>query len=240
MAIIEALMKRLLNKATVVHKAPLTREVYHIKIQSESIKEATFLPGYFLRVGVGIDIDGLSTKDKIRSYSVWNLDKAKGIIDLAVATESKGPGAEWAKNCKVNDTLYFAWHKGKFIVDDSADSYLMIGDLSALAHLYCINDHLSGKQVESIIYSQDKNDLFANLDGSKPFNFYQLPQNPTAELIAQIQEVLPKMNGNKQVYIGGDSRVCVALTQYFRNELGWSKDQLKVKPFWNPEKKGLE
>jgi NADPH-dependent ferric siderophore reductase len=117
----------------------------------------------------------------------------------------------------------------------------MIGDLSALAHLYCIKGNLAAnKKVESIIYSQDKNDLFADLDGSNPLNFYQLPPNPTAELIRQIQGVIPKMHGKKVVYIGGDSRVCVALTQYFRNELGWSKDQLKVKPFWNPEKKGLE
>ncbi len=42
------------------------------------------------------------------------------------------------------------------------------------------------------------------------------------------------------VYIAGDSRVCVALNHYFRKELHWDSKQIKTKPFWNPEKTGLE
>ena len=241
MAILEAVMKRLLNKATIIHKATLTPAVYHIRIQSDSIKKATYVPGYFLRVAVGLDKDELSAKDKLRSYSVWEIDSKKGTIDLAIATESNGPGAQWATQCNIGDTLYFAWHKGKFLVDDTADSYLMIGDLSSLAHLHAINRNLTGKKkVKSIIYHQDTLDLYPDINNSNPFTFYQLPQNPIEALIKQIELVMPEMEGNKLVYIAGDSRVCVALTQYFRKELQWPTSQLKVKPFWNPDKKGLE
>ena len=241
MAIIETFMKRLLNKAVVVYKTALTPVVYHIRIQSESIKQATFVPGYFLRVAVGLDNNELSTKDKIRSYTVWNIDTDKGTIDMAVATESNGPGAQWATQCKVGDQLYFAWHKGKFLVDDTADSYLMIGDLSSLAHLYEIKRNLpEDKIVKSIIYHQNTQDLFPDIDGANPFTFTQLPQNPGSALIQHIDALIPGMEGNKLVYIAGDSRVCVTLSQYFRKDLQWSNSQLKVKPFWNPEKKGLE
>nr|WP_197482116.1 SIP domain-containing protein [Polaribacter atrinae] len=48
------------------------------------------------------------------------------------------------------------------------------------------------------------------------------------------------MKGIKMVYIAGDSRVCIALNQYFRKELNWNTKQIKTKPFWNPDKKGLE
>ena len=241
MAIIEAVMKRLLNKATVVYKTELTPAVYHIRIQSESIKGASFVPGYFLRLTVGLNDDSLSAKDKIRSYSVWELDSKKGTIDLAISTEGNGPGARWAAQCKEGEVVYFAWHKGKFLVDNSADSYLMIGDLSSLAHLYEINGNLTGnKKVKSLIYHQNTRELYPDLDGSTPFAFRQLPKNPTEALIPQIEDLLSEMEGTKMVYIAGDSRVCVALTQYFRNQLQWPSSQLKVKPFWNPEKKGLE
>ncbi len=234
-------MKRLLNKATVVYKASLTPSVYHIRIESESIKKATFVPGYFLRIAVGLGSDELSTKDKIRSYSVWDIDIEKGTIDLAMATESHGPGAQWVTQCKVGDPLYFACHKGKFLVDDTADSYLMIGDLSALAHLYELNRNFEGrKTVKSIIYHPNTEHLFADIDGSNPFTFTQLPQNPAAALIEQIQGLIPQMRGKKIAYIAGDSRICQALTQYFRKELQWTSSQLKIKPFWNPDKKGLE
>jgi NADPH-dependent ferric siderophore reductase len=48
------------------------------------------------------------------------------------------------------------------------------------------------------------------------------------------------MKGKQMVYIAGDSRVCVALNYYFKNYLNWNTKQIKTKPFWNPEKKGLE
>lgn len=172
MAILEAFMKRLLNKATVVYKAKLSPAVYHIRISSEPIKKATFVSGYFLRVAVGLDNEELSTKDKTRSYSVWDIDPQKGTIDLAIATDGNGPGAQWAPQCQVGDALYFAWHKGKFLVDNTADSYLMIGDLSALAQLYEIRRNLGGnKTVKSIIYHHNTGHLFADIDGTTPFTF---------------------------------------------------------------------
>ena len=96
------------------------------------------------------------------------------------------------------------------------------------------------KQVASILYSQQKSDLFPDVDGSLPFDFYELPRNPREEVIAKVKEIAPKLKGKKIVYIAGDSRICVALKKFFRNELGWETRQIKTKPFWNPEKKGLE
>lgn len=241
MGIIETIVKRLLQEATIVHKSELSNSVYHIRIQSENIKKAAFIPGYFLRLAVGIGNHEASIKDMVRSYTVWKIDKSNGTIDLAIATHSAGIGAQWAAQCKIGDSVFFAWHKGKFLVDDAADSYLMIGDLSSLAHLYEINRNLSkGKNIQSIFYSPDIHDLFPDIDGSTPFSFYKMPINPIDLIIEKINETLPKMTGKTMVYIAGDSRICVALSQYFRKELKWGNRQLKVKPFWNPQKKGLE
>ena len=241
MGILDNLVKRFGEQGTIEQKIKLSEAVYHIRIQSESIKKAEFIPGYFLRLGIGIGLNDRSFKDKVRSYSVWNIDKANGTMDLAIATHSNGVGADWIKHCKTGLAITFVWKKGKFILDENADSYLMIGDLSALSHLYIINRSIAkAKQVESILYSQNKNDLYADIDGTTPFNFYELPQNPTEEIIAKVKEIVPNMTGRKMVYIGGDSRVCVALNQYFRNELNWESKQIKTKPFWNPNKKGLE
>ncbi len=241
MGIVENLLKTILQEATIENKTKLSDSVYHIRIKSESIKNADFTPGYFLRLGIGIDKKELSLKDKVRSYSVWNINKNTGCIDLAVATHSKGIGAEWAEHCKVGDQIYFKWKKGNFIVDDNADSYLMIGDLSALSHLYIINRDLpKDKKVESILYSEKLNELFEDINGTKPFDFYEMPQNPYEEIISRVKQIVPKMTGSKMVYIGGDSRICVALNQYFRKELNWVTKHVKTKPFWNPDKKGLE
>lgn len=242
MAIVENLLKKLwLQDAVIDKKTKLSESAYQIRIKSESIRKADLSPGYFLRIGVGIGREELSLNDKVRSYSVWDIDKSNGTIELAVATHSEGIGAKWAEQCKAGDKLYFAWQKGGFLVDDSADSYLMIGDLSALSHLYVIRRNLSrDKKIESILYSRYKDELFPDINGTTPFHFYELPQNPYEEIISKIKEVLPLMTGRKIVYIAGDSRICVALSRYFRKDLQWDAKQIKIKPFWNPNKKGLE
>ncbi|MHA7943880.1 siderophore-interacting protein [Formosa sp. 3Alg 14/1] len=240
MSIIENILKKVvLETASISDKAQLSPSVYKIQLKSERFKAADFELGYFLRLGVGIDNDTLAMKDKVRSYSVWDIDKTKGTIDLAIATESRGIGAHWVMNCKVGETVYFKWKKGNFLLDLTADSYLMIGDVSALSHMYMLNRHLPEKQVESIIYS-DLNHVFEDTDGSNPFNFYNLKPNAIADILKLVNDMIPKMKGNRMVYIAGDSRVCVALNAYFKNELQWNTKQIKTKPFWNPDKKGLE
>lgn len=241
MRFIKDLLKQFLKGNIIVEKQKLGDSAYRIRVQSEEIKIAEFVPGYFLRVGIGLSEESLSMKDFVRSYSVWDIDKTNGTLDLAVATHSQGSGAKWIEHRKVGDRIYFKWKKGNFILDNSADSYLMIGDLSALSHLYVINRNLpKDKKVFSMLYSQHKTELYPDIDGSTPFDFYELPQNPTDEIRKGIMEIVPKMGGKKMVYIAGDSRVCVSLNQYFRRELNWDTKQIKTKPFWNPDKKGLE
>ncbi|MEQ9378229.1 MAG: SIP domain-containing protein [Imperialibacter sp.] len=242
MGIIEKLLKKVvLQEATIEEKTKLSSAAYKIRLKSESIAKADFTPGYFLRLGIGIDNEDIPINDKVRSYSVWDINKSKGFLDIAIAAHSSGIGAAWAAQSKPGDTVYFKWKKGNFLVDDSADSYLMIGDLSALSHLYMINRSFSKQQqVAGIAYSQDRSELFPDVDGATPFTFYEMPPNPVPEIVEEVKKLVPKMKGRKIVYLAGDSRVCVALNQYFRKELQWDAKQVKTKPFWNPTKKGLE
>jgi NADPH-dependent ferric siderophore reductase len=240
MGIIENLLKLRLQPAEIVYKAPLSPSAFHIRLKSEKLKYDGFVPGYFLRLGAGMDDEASGIRDKVRSYTAWDYDAVQGTVDLAVATHSQGVGTKWAQRCEVGDEVYFTWHKCKLVVDDIADSYLMIGDLSALAHLYKIRRHLPNKQIQGIFYSQNQTDLFKDIDGAEPFSLYGMPDNPVEQLKEKIDAALPTMTGKKMVYLAGDSRVCVALNHYFRKELNWETRQIKTKPFWNPNKKGLD
>lgn len=240
MALLETIMKKIMDKGQITSKTRLTDSVYKIDITSDAIKTMDFMAGYFIRLGIGIGTNTNSKKDMVRSYSIWDINKDTNTISLAIATDSNGIGAQWVKNCNVGDTVYYKTKKGTFTLDTSADSYLMIGDLSALSHLYIINRSLENKPVESIIYNNTLSDLFEDVDGTKPFNFYKLEENATDSILEKLKEKLPNIKGKKMVYIAGDSRVCVALNHYFRKELHWDSKQIKTKPFWNPEKTGLE
>ncbi|MDJ1466281.1 siderophore-interacting protein [Cytophagaceae bacterium DM2B3-1] len=240
MGLIDNLASKLLNKAVIVHKSKIADNTFHIRIHSSGLKSTEYVPGYFLRIFCGMGMS-VNLKDKIRSYSVWYFDRRAETIDIAVCTHSNGPGSKWAQDCAVGDTIYFGWHKGKFIVDQSADSYVLVGDTSALGHLYEIYRNLSvSKKIYGFVYAENEKDIFPDIDGSKPFQFLQLAANPGQRLVQSIDATARQISGSSMVYVGGDSRSCVQLNQYFKKELNWNSEQIKAKPFWNPDKTGLE
>ncbi|MGD1839751.1 MAG: siderophore-interacting protein [Thermonemataceae bacterium] len=241
MNILENIVKRVLDKGTVEQKIKLNDSVYKIQIKSEDISKIDFYAGSFLRLAVGVGKEATSLRDKMRSYTIWDIDKTNRTLDLAIATHGKGIGTKWVENCEIGDIIFFKLKKGKFLTDSSADSYLMIGDLSSLSHYYIIKRDLpKEKQIESIIYSQDINDFFVDVDGANPFECFEMEQNPYDKIIGKLQTIVPKLKGKSIVYLAGDSRICVALNKYFRKELNWDAKRIKTKPFWNPDKTGLE
>lgn len=206
MALLEHLIKKIMDKGEIVAKEKLTQSAYKITIRSEAVRTMDFVPGCFIRLGVGIGKQLHSKKDMARSYSIWDIDREHNIFSLAIATHSKGIGAQWAKNCKVGDTVYYKTKTGTFTVDHTADRYLLIGDLSALSHLYVIHRSLSDdKQVESIIYNHDVTELYPDIDHTTPLNFYAIDENNPQAIIAEIEKRMPTLKGAKMAYIAGDS-----------------------------------
>ena len=241
MGILTNLIAGFLEKATISFKKPLNATTYHIQLHSESFKKQNYIPGYFVRIFVGRGKD-LAFKDNLRSYSPWKLNKLNGTLELAVCIHGGGPGSDWAKECKVGDEVSFTWKKSNLLIDDSASNYLFVGDSSALGHLYDIHRNLSkGKVIRSLIYEETESNLFADLDGSRPFKFHEIANaNAATTLPELLPELMTGLSINTIVYVGGDSRVCVALSDYFRKELKWESRRVKTKPFWNPSKTGLE
>ena len=240
MGFIANLISSLSNKAIITYKKQLTPDTYHIRIQAEDLKKVEYIPGHFIRVLVGKD-KHLSFDDNIRSYSVWEFDKQTGTIDMAVCVHAKGSGSVWARESKVGEMVSFRFHKSNLKADKTAEHHLFIGDLSALSHLYAIRRELSDTiKIQSIIHGAGIEDFFPDIDNSTPFQYYDFEHDASADIISQIPELIKDFSPDSVVYIAGDSRVCVAVHNYFRKELKWETRRIKAKPFWNPVKKGLE
>ncbi|WDF77081.1 SIP domain-containing protein [Mucilaginibacter sp. KACC 22773] len=240
MGIIEKLLMSILIKAEITYKEQITPHTFHIRLQSDSVIHTDYKAGNFLRIFVGKGRD-VSIRDNIRSYSVWQIDQPTGCIDIAACTHSAGPGSHWVKNCEVGNQVHFSWHKSNLWVDTAADNYVFIGDLSALGHFYELYRNLpEGKIIYSLIYGEHAADFFADIDGSRPFNFYPFSQNPNEDIIPYLHQISQLPIETTKALIAGEGRLCVDLNNFFRKGFNWKSDQLRIKPFWVLGKKGLE
>ena len=240
MSITDKLARQFLKQAIVLSKKELSEGIFHLIIKGQDLVNLTYLPGQHLRVFVGMDMD-VAMSDKVRTYSVWRYDNKMGIMDLMVCTHANGPGSLWANELREGEEIYFTSPKGKFTLDLSAQQYLFIGDITTLAHFYEIKRNLpTTKHVKGILYADHIHDLVPDLDGSFPFEFYELPPYPLEQLKALLDKELPLDTNDCMVYVGGDGRVCVELLRHLKKTKGMNGKNIKVKPFWMPGKKGLE
>ncbi len=236
----DRVIKTFLNKGVVLQKVHLKKDVIHLRIQSDFFVSCNYRPGEYLRFYVGRNGDGFSL-DLFRTYSIWSMDQQSGTINMAIITKSNGIGSRWIKYLEPGHQVFFSQPKGKFVLDQTKDNHVFIGDACTMGHFYELNRHVSkGKNVFSFIYDKDSSFFFPDLDGHKKFQTHTLKCWVTDEIIAFIQG-LPLSKDNPPVfYIAGETDVCKKLYRHLKYERGLPPNQIKTKPFWHPYKKGLE
>jgi NADPH-dependent ferric siderophore reductase len=213
--------------ATVVAHSRVAAHTYHVRLRGESLRHLPYLPGYTVDVQLG----GPSAPP--RKYSVWNYEPETGLLDLAVCTFSGGAGAHWVQGLRVGAAVLLRPPRGKLTLLDGYNTYYLLGDVTALAHLYELHRNLRlSQEAVGFVYAHAAADVFADLDGSFPLPYQVVHPLRPAKVVAQVRELLPPAPGHDVAYITGEPATCVALTHLLREEWGLPSQQVRTKPFW--------
>lgn len=224
-----------IQKAVILDIRQIARHTYHLKIQSEDFRQMAYIPGFTLNMYLGDPFTEPEVAD--RKYSFWNYDSENQIADIAICTFSKGKGAAWIQTLQPGDMVYFKPPRGKLLVDTSADKYLLIGDITALSHLYEIYRYLpADKDIFSFIYVKAAADIFPDIDGRLPFSYHIINPVSAKAITRQVILHLPEDIDRAMAYILGDPDTSVMLHNYFKKERAFPAQSLKTKPFWKTEK----
>jgi len=71
-------------------------------------------------------------RPSMRDYTPRRYDEASGELDIDFVLHGDGPAATWAAQAQPGQFLHIAGPRGSMIVPDIFDSYLLIGDETAL------------------------------------------------------------------------------------------------------------
>lgn len=220
-----------LQSGQVMANKQIAAHTYHLKIQSDDFAKMQYIPGFTIDFFLGNPIKHPGCED--RKYSFWNYEPVYNTADFAICTFSNGKGAEWVQKLKKNDTIFFKPPKGKLLIDNSAENYLLIGDVTSLSHLYEINRNLAiNKHVFNFIYAEKKDDFFPDIDDSFPFSHHIMMPALVENTVQEVISSLPEDLSNTIAYIFGHPGVCIALHNYMKYERNFPLKNLKTKPFW--------
>ncbi len=212
--------------ASVVAHRRVAAHTYHVRLVGEALRQLPYVPGYTVDVLLG------GSGAPHRKYSVWNYEPAAGLLDLAICTFSAGAGARW-EQLRVGMPVLLQPPRGKLTLLDGYDTYYLLGDATALSHLYELHRNLRlNQQAVGCVYLHDEADLYADLDGSYPLPHHVFRPLRPEQVVARVRELLPPAPGHDVAYVTGDPATCVALTRLLREQWGLPPQQVRTKPFW--------
>jgi len=215
--------------AVIRKKSKIAAHSIHLQIQSADLDNLSDAAEPTLLIYLADPYQQIDTA--YRQYSIWNYNAILQQADLVINTFSKGAGSQWAEQAQVGDTLYFRIGDSESAWNDQAEHYFLIGDITALAHLYEINRALPvSKTVHSIIYGKQLEDFFPDLDQSYPLERYMLNEHPLRYIQTIVDRNLPALEQDSMALVYGESHFTSLIAAYLKEH---SKIPLiTTKNFW--------
>ena len=101
-------------------------------------------------------IKGDGPQPAMRDYTPRRFDLSLGELDIDFVLHGDGPASTWAEQAQVGQHLYIGGPRGSMIVPDMFDSYLLIGDETALPAIARRLEELpAGRKVLAVIEIAD-------------------------------------------------------------------------------------
>ncbi|TGN24245.1 FAD-binding oxidoreductase [Empedobacter tilapiae] len=222
---------------TVIHHAQIAKHIYHIKIQSMNLSKLKYVAG--LTTEIYLSNPFSNTKTLLRKFSVWNFEPVFNTIDFAINTYYNGESATWIKSVQLGDKVFFKEPKGELLLDDTATEYLLIGNITSLSYFYELNRAISiSKNVYSLIFTNNTNQIFPDIDHSFPLNSYLLDSKSPDDIIKLLELHLPKLEDKAVVYVVGDSKEISLINKFLKNFFNHSILKIHSKSFWDNDEVG--
>jgi len=222
---------------TVVAKQSLSNNMVRITLGGEQLENfpQDQESGYVKLVFPSSDP---TAKPIMRSYTIRSFDaQALELVLDFVVHGRNGPASAWAMDADIGTTILVGGPGDKKLVDNRADSFIIVGDLTALpaisVNVAQLPESAVGHVVIEVIDESDQ--LALELPKGMQVHWVINPQ-PTSvnTLLADAVKVLPWPNEHQKlnVWVACEYSAMRNLRQYFCNEKSVAREDIYLSSYW--------
>ena len=180
----------------------------------------TFVPG----------APGDGPSPAMRDYTPRRYDAEAGELDIDFVLHGEGPAATWAAQAKPGQSLYIAGPRGSMIVPDIFDSYLLIGDETALPAI--------ARRVESLPANRSALVVVEIADSSEQQTLHSQAQVDVIWIVRGEQDLvevtrrLEMPEGKLYAWVATEAALSRKVRRVLLNEFGLEESLVKTVGYW--------
>ena len=182
-----------------------------------------------LVLGAGKD-DG--PKPAMRDYTPRRYDLNTLELDIDFVLHGDGPASTWAEQAKPGQFLHIGGPRGSMIVPDIFDSYLLIGDETALPAIARRLEGLAANRRALVIIEVENGAEQQKLDSAAQVDvIWVLREGGKDHLLATVKQ-LKVPSGNLYAWVATESKVSRQIRRVLLDEHGLDDQFVKAAGYW--------
>ncbi len=173
-------------------------------------------------------------KPAMRDYTPRRYDLELGELDIDFVLHGDGPASTWAEQAAPGQHLYIGGPRGSMIVPDMFDSYLLIGDETALPAIARRLEELpANRQVLALIEVPNAAEQ-QELKSAANVEVQWLHREAGQDLLSAVKGItLP--SGSLYTWIATESQTSRRVRRVLLDDFGVNEDFLKAAGYWKAD-----
>ncbi|MBK5356396.1 siderophore-interacting protein [Pseudomonas sp. TH41] len=168
----------------------------------------------------------------MRDYTPRRYDLDMLELDIDFVLHGDGPAATWAEQAKPGQFLHIAGPRGSMIVPDIFDSYLLIGDETALPAIARRLEGLGADRRALVIVEVENGAEQQRLESAAQINvIWVLREGGKNNLLTTVKQ-LQVPSGNLYAWVATETKVSRQIRRVLLDEHGLNEQLVKTVGYW--------
>jgi len=174
-------------------------------------------------------------KPEMRDYTPRRYDLEKMELDIDFVLHGDGPASTWAEQAAPGQFLHIGGPRGSMIVPDIFDSYLLIGDETALPAIARRLEGLAANRKALVVIEVENGGEQQVLESDAQINvIWVLREGGRDNLLTTIKQLqVPK--GNLYAWVATETKVSRQIRRVLIDEHGLDEQFIKAAGYWRAE-----
>ncbi|KAA8700665.1 siderophore-interacting protein [Pseudomonas proteolytica] len=178
-------------------------------------------------------VKGEGPQPAMRDYTPRRIDLSRGELDIDFVLHGDGPACTWAEQAKPGQHLHIAGPRGSMIVPDIFDSYLLVGDETAIPAIARRLEELpAGRKALVVIEIADEHEKQA-LDSAADVQVTWVVRGQD-ELLGTVRD-LQVPEGSLYAWVATETKLSRQLRRVLLDEHKLNDEFVKAVGYWRAQ-----